>query len=189
MHLLRAMLSALLIPFLITSCETFTPSLKITSSVDSNMGYIYGRFRQIEDSPGVGRLLAGISIKETTTGKAYQIKFEESQQVIAIPVLEGTYLIDEVVFATWDHAKAGRESVSPELRAPFRVDASTAAYIGDWVLETSAGPSSTSFNVLVQSWNVRLIGHDFAGATSDLNATFPAFIPLRKVDAIQPITR
>jgi hypothetical protein len=188
MHLLRVMLSALLIPLLITSCETFTPSLQIANSVDSKMGYIYGRFRQIDDSR-VGRLLAGISIKETTTGKAYQIKFEESQQVIAIPVLEGTYLIDEVVFATWDHAKAGRKSVSPELRAPFRVDASTAAYIGDWVVETGVAPSSTSFNVLVQSWNVRLIGHDFAGATSDLNARFPAFIPFRKADAIQPITQ
>lgn len=165
---------------LATACGgRFSPHLRRNAQVDSEAGYIYGRFDYGGWGVKPGYYVSGMGLVLASDDDELRIQFlDRDARVYAVK--PGTYSIKQTVCSNVDGDIIGR---SPERSAKevqsFRVEPGKAYYIGDFHGQTRFEPGGRSLKF---SWWIDDFENNYEEATAAFQKRYPSLKGLETQD-------
>lgn len=175
-------ISILLILFCSAGCVTYTKSLSESDRVNSEEVYLYGRFNLGKSG---NFLKMGLIVKNITKDKEYIIRFKKKEDVYAIRVEPGEFIIVGLSFATGEGIPSGNELFKADYVIPsFHVATGNAYYIGDYFGTASTSVSAMGPIIIGNyGWNLKDVKENFKQTTETLLIKNSAFSSINATSA------
>jgi len=168
---------------------------------------MYGRFQESDPSPwylqnAFGNDMAVVLVlKEIKSGTVYQIRFQESDPVVAIAVRPGEYSVSEIVFARRKRILETRPIASGLINGEIVIAPGQGCYLGDWLAHASSqsygagstvgggalGPTTyVSGNIRhEEQWDLKSIQNNFGQTTKEFMRIYPNLSGLKPFSAMK----
>ena len=141
------------------------------------------------------------SLKEIKSGTSYQIRFQESEPVVAIAVRPGEYSVSEIVFARKKRILETRPVASGLLKGEIVMAPGQGCYLGDWLAHASSqsygagstvgggalGPMTVVSGTHRQEeqWDLKSIQNNFEQTTKEFLQVYPNLKGLKPFSAMK----
>jgi hypothetical protein len=167
----------------LTGCAHYTASVDMDTVPTGREAYLYGRFELETEEPE--RLLdkshsaLGFAV-ECDDGEAYVLRFMVSNPLQVIAIEPSSCVITELLFTNnWQHVLQ-RTPAPTQLMPRVRLEAGKAYYLGDFFASISLRPQGE--NVVLKSWDVHFVRHDYRATTRIMKAWWPGLARLETKD-------
>jgi hypothetical protein len=156
--------------------------VKPESKPVANAAYLYGRFRLVHDSQGLGRLRMGLIVEGESNAQNYTIEFIPDGTPSMIAVKPGTYRMKKVLFAYWDYARHGEKQIPEDkLTKAFKAEPGKAYYLGDFTGKTV---TRVGYSTVTNAWALKEIDDKFKQTTADTRKKYPGLNQLEYLRAV-----